>query len=128
MRYPIIFIVAGVLCLLVGEGFGIWMSQSPERFPLNPAHAHLNLAGWVTLALYGLIHHAYPALAQAKLAPLQCLLAILGPVLMAPGILIAITSGEGSVTLAIVGSIGVLLGTLLFAIMFLGKVAMAKTT
>jgi hypothetical protein len=81
----------------------------------------------VTLALYGLIHRAYPALATAKLAPVQCVLAILGPVIMAPGIYIAITSGEESVTWAIVGSLGVLLGTLLFAIMFAGKVAMAKT-
>jgi hypothetical protein len=126
MRYPSIFITAGLLCLLAGEGFGIWMSQSPERFPLNPAHAHLNLAGWVTLALYGLIHRAFPALATAKLAAVQCIVAILGAVLMAPGILIAITSGEQNVALAIVGSLGVLLGTLLFAIMFVGKVAMAK--
>lgn len=128
MRYPSIFIAAGLLCLLVGEVFGIWISQSPERFPLHPAHAHLNLAGWVTLALYGLIHRAFPALGKAKLAGAQCVLAILGAVLMAPGILIAITSGEGNVTLAIIGSLGVLLGTLLFAIMFIGKVAMAKET
>jgi hypothetical protein len=127
MRYATIFIVAGLLCLLVGECFGIWMSQSADRFPLHPAHAHLNLAGWVTLALYGLTHRAFPALATAKLAAVQCILAILGAVLMPPGVLIAITSGEQNVTLAIVGSIGVLLGTLLFAIMFIGKVAMAKS-
>jgi hypothetical protein len=126
MRYPTIFIVAGLLCLLVGEIFGIWISQSPERFPVHPAHAHLNLAGWVTLALYGLIHRAYPTLASAKLAPAQCVLAILGPVIMAPGIYIAITSGEQNVAWAIIGSLGVLLGTVLFAIMFAGKVAMAK--
>ena len=59
MRYPMIFIAAGLICLLIGEGFGMWISQAPERFPLHPAHAHLNLAGWVTLALYGLIHRAY---------------------------------------------------------------------
>jgi hypothetical protein len=127
MRYPSIFIVAGLLCLLVGECFGIWISQDMgAREPLHPAHAHLNLAGWVTLALYGLIHRAFPALTTAKLAAVQCILAILGAVLLAPGILIAITSGEQNVTLAIVGSLGVLLGTLLFAIMFVGKVAMAK--
>lgn len=126
MRYPAIFITVALLCLLVGEVFGIWMSQSPERFPLHPAHAHLNLAGWVTLALYGLAHRAFPVLGGTKLAPLQCVLAILGAILMPPGILIAITSGESNVTLAIVGSLGVLLGTLLFAIMFVGKVAMAK--
>lgn len=126
MRYPVIFIIAALLCLLAGEFFGIWMSQSTDRFSLAPAHAHLNLAGFVTLCLYGLIHRAYPQLAGAKLALPQCLLAILGAVIMAPGILIAITSGDQNLTLAIAGSLGVLLGTLLFAIMFVGKVAMAK--
>jgi hypothetical protein len=126
MRYPAIFITVALLCLLVGEAFGMWISQSPDRFPLHPAHAHLNLAGWVTLCLYGLVHHAYPQLASAKLAPLQCITAIVGGVLMPPGILVAITSGEQNLALVIVGSLGVMLGTLLFAIMFVGKVAMAR--
>ena len=128
MRYPSIFITVALLCLLVGEAFGMWISQSAERFPLHPAHAHLNLAGWVTLALYGLIHHAYPALGKARLAGVQCVVAILGAVIMAPGILLAITSGEQNLGPVIVGSLGVMLGTLLFAIMFVGKVAMAKAT
>ena len=80
----------------------------------------------MTLALYGLIHRAYPALATAKLAPVQCALAILGPLVMTPGILIAISSGGTDDKLAIVGSLGVILGTALFAIMFAGKVMMAK--
>jgi hypothetical protein len=122
MRYSSIFIGAGLLALLIGEGFGIWMSQDLDRFSLHPAHAHLNLAGWVTLALYGLIHGAYPELATAKLAPAQCALAILGAYIMAPGILIAITSGDQNQTWAIVGALGVTLGTLLFAVMFVGKV------
>src|SRR5262245_2318781 len=126
MRYPVIFIAAGLICLLIGEGFGIWMSQVPERFPLHPAHAHLNLAGWVTLALYGLIHRAYPELATAKPAPVQCLFAILGALVMAPGILIAINSGERDVMLAILGSLGVIVGTVLFAVMFAGRVALLR--
>jgi hypothetical protein len=126
MRYPIIFITTALICLLVGEGFGIWMSQATERYSLAPAHAHLNLAGFVTLTLYGLIHRAYPQLASAKLALWQCLLAIFGGVVIAPGILLAITSGDQNLALAIAGSLSVLLGTLLFVIMFVGKVAMAK--
>ena len=127
MRYPAIFITVALLCLLVGESFGVWISQDMgAREQLHPAHAHLNLVGWVTLTLYGLVHRAFPALATAKLAAAQCILAILGAILMPPGILIAITSGEQSVTLAIVGSLCVLLGTVLFTIMFIGKVAMAK--
>ncbi len=127
MRYPATFITVALLCLLVGEAFGMWISQSPERFPLHPAHAHLNLAGWVTLCLYGLVHHAYPQLAATKLAAVQCLVSIFGAVVMPPGILLAITSGEQNMGPVIAGSIGVMLGTLLFAIMFVGKVAMAKT-
>jgi hypothetical protein len=126
MRYSSIFITVAVLCLLVGEVFGIWMSQDTDRFSLHPAHAHLNLAGWVTLALYGLSHRAFPQLASAKLAPFQCILAVAGAIIMPPGILIAITSGEQNPMWAIIGALGVLLGTLLFAIMFIGKVAMAK--
>ena len=126
MRYPMIFIAAGLFCLLIGEGFGMWISQAPERFPLHPAHAHLNLTGWVTLALYGLAHRAYPALAGAKLAPLQCVAAIFGGVLMPIGILLAITSGEQNLAPVITGSLSVMLGTLLFAVMFFGKVVFTK--
>lgn len=128
MRYPSIFITVALLCLLVGEIFGIWISADLDRFSLHPAHAHLNLAGFVTLALYGLIHRAYPQLASAKLAPFQCAAAIFGGVVMPPGILIAILSGEAEPRVAIAGALGVLLGTLLFAIMFLGKVVMNKET
>jgi hypothetical protein len=126
MRYPMIFIAAGLICLLIGEAYGIWMSQAPERFPFSPAHAHLNLTGWVTLALYGLIHRAYPDLATARLAPIQCLFAVVGPFVMAPGIFIAIQSGERNVMLAILGSLLVVIGTVLFVIMFAGKVVMAR--
>lgn len=126
MRYPAIFISIGLLCLLIGEIFGIWMSQDLDRFSLHPAHAHLNLAGFVTLTLYGLIHRAYPQLARTKLAPVQCALAIFGGIVMPPGILIAIMTSEAQPGVAIAGSVGVLLGTLLFMIMFVGKVATAK--
>ncbi len=126
MRYPMVFIAAGLICLLIGEAFGMWISQAPERFPLHPAHAHLNLTGWVTLALYGLIHRAYPDLATAKLAPIQCLFAIVGPFVMSPGIFIAINSGERDLMLAILGSLLVIIGTVLFTIMFTGKVAFAR--
>jgi hypothetical protein len=121
-----IFITAGLVCLLIGEAYGIWMSQAPERFPFHPAHAHLNLTGWVTLALYGLIHRSFPELGKAKLAPFQCLFAVIGPFVMAPGIFIAIQSGERDVMLAILGSLLVVIGTVLFVIMFAGKVVMVR--
>lgn len=127
MRYPIIFIVVALLCLLAGESFGIWMSQDPSRFLLAPAHAHLNLVGWVTLTLYGLIHHAYPALGGARLAAVQCILAIIAAVTTPFTIVLAITSNDTNILPAILSSLCIVIATLMFAVMFLGKVAMAKT-
>jgi hypothetical protein len=124
MRYDVLFIVAALLCLLIGEVFGIWMSQDEARFMLSPAHAHLNLAGWATLALYGLMHRAYPALASSRLALIQFLAAALGAFVLAAGILIVIQTQQESV--AIAGALLVVTGTLLFAIMFVRKVALAK--
>ena len=124
MRYSVVFIVAAVLWLLVGESFGILMSQDQQRFVLAPAHAHLNLTGWVTLCLYGLVHNAFPVLAKTRLAIYQCAIAILGPIVMAPGILMVLQGGPE--TGAMIGSLLVITGTLLFAIMFVGKVALAK--
>lgn len=48
------FVAAGAAGLL-GMALGISMGISQD-FTLAPAHAHLNLLGWVTLAIYGLYH------------------------------------------------------------------------
>ncbi len=125
MRYDAIFIGAGLIILLFGEVFGMWMGMT-GNFQLGPSHAHLNLLGWVTLTLYGLAHRAFPALASAKLAPYQCGLAILGAIVLPAGIGIAIASTDSIPQIASIGSVVVFLATLLFAIMFFGKVAAAK--
>ncbi|MEJ0060694.1 MAG: hypothetical protein WDM79_14455 [Terricaulis sp.] len=118
MRYDAIFIIAGLLCLLCGEGLGIWMGVH-ENFTLAPAHAHLNLVGWVTLSLYGLIHRTYPGLKTSRLAPVQCVLAVIGAVLLPAGIAYGLL--HQVFIGAIVGSFIVITATLLFVIMFIRK-------
>lgn len=56
-----------VLYLMVGVGLGIAMG-STEDFTLRPVHAHLNLLGWATLALAGLIYSVYPDAGRSRLA------------------------------------------------------------
>jgi hypothetical protein len=46
------FFVTGALCGLAGMVWGSWMGASQDH-SLFPAHAHLNLLGWVTLAIMG---------------------------------------------------------------------------
>jgi hypothetical protein len=55
MRISDFCFVLAALCALAGMALGIVMGISQD-FTLAPAHAHLNLLGWVTMALYGLYH------------------------------------------------------------------------
>lgn len=125
MRYDIIFLTTALACLLIGEGLGIYMGISQD-FLLVPAHVHLNLLGWVTLAAFGLMHRAYPALGASRLAGAQCALAIISNIAMPAGLAVMLTSATHDPTLVKYASLGVILATLLFIIMFVRKAALAK--
>lgn len=56
-----------VIYLIVGVGLGIAMGAS-ENFTLRPVHAHINLLGWTTLALAGLIYRVFPKAGESRLA------------------------------------------------------------
>ncbi len=118
MRYDFIFITAALACLLTGMSMGIWMGIAHD-FTLSPVHAHLNLLGWVTLALYGLIHRTYPALGQSRAALPQCVLAIAASLTMPAGIALSILAQQPIV--AIVASLFLLIATATFATMFVRR-------
>jgi hypothetical protein len=51
-RLPLAFFSVAALCALAGVMWGAMMGAT-ENFTLSPAHAHLNLVGWASLALMG---------------------------------------------------------------------------
>jgi hypothetical protein len=53
--------------LLIGMTMGIAIGVT-ERFALAPAHAHINLLGWVTLALAAVTFTVWPQSATTRLA------------------------------------------------------------
>ena len=109
---PLIFVAAGVVCALVGMGWGIQMSATGDH-TLSPAHAHLNLLGWVSLTLFGLYNHAVPQAAQGLLPRVHLGVALLGVVIIVPGIVSAIRmTGE---TMAKIGSFLTIASMLIFA-------------
>lgn len=59
-RMARLWILIAVLYLLVGTTFGVIMGLT-QSLQYTPVHAHINLLGWATLALTGLIYKAYPA-------------------------------------------------------------------
>jgi len=52
---------------VVAISLGLYMGMT-EKFTEVPVHAHLNLLGWVSMALFGLIYQAFPAAGQTTLA------------------------------------------------------------
>ncbi len=109
---PYWFLGVSTLFVLAGMAWGIQMSITQDHI-LAPAHAHNNLIGFVTMAVYGFYYRLVPAAADKWLAVLHFWVALVGAVLFAPGIALAIT--EQGETLAQISSILVLVAMLIFA-------------
>lgn len=98
----LLFFASGAIYVAAGMLWGIHMGMTQD-FTLAPAHAHLNLVGFVTMSLMGLFYHLTPRAAASILSRVHFGLATLGVWTMVPGIALAET-GQG-LALAIVGSL-----------------------
>lgn len=98
--------------LLCGLVFGITMGMR-EDFTLAPAHAHLNLIGFVLMFMVGLYYRIVPAAGESSLAKIQAGLHVAGAIVFPFGI--AQTLLGGSVGFTIFGSLIVLTAMALFA-------------
>jgi hypothetical protein len=98
--------------LLCGLVLGIIMGIK-EEFTLAPAHAHLNLIGFVLMFLVGLYYRIVPVAGAGALAQIQAGLHIAGAMVLPIGVALVMTGGTGVV--AIVGSLIVLAAMALFA-------------
>jgi hypothetical protein len=106
-RLAVLFIVAGI-------AMGIGMAASHDH-SLMPAHAHLNLLGWVSLFLFGLYYERRPALDMKRLALVQVAVWSVGTVILTGSVGALHLGYEGAEPLAALSSLIVLAGALLFA-------------
>jgi len=93
-RVSLWFFAVAPIYVLIGMGFGIFMGAT-ENFTLAMAHAHLNLIGWVTMALYGTFY-ALAREASQKLAWTVFWLNNAGAAIMFPSLSMVLTFGDGS--------------------------------
>jgi hypothetical protein len=105
------FILIGLLYGTFGFAFGIWVGIN-ERFDQAHLHAHINLVGFASMVLFGLLYRSFPALATSKLAAAHFILFNLGAVVFLIGIPLA--QAHETVALAAGGSLTVLAGMLTF--------------
>ena len=110
------FFATAATFALCGMIWGIQMSARHDH-TLSPAHAHLNLVGFVVMSVYGAYYALTPAATKSHLARLHFGLATAAVAALVPGIVMAI-SGQGE-TLAKIGSVLAVLGMGLFMFMIL---------
>jgi cbb3-type cytochrome oxidase subunit 1 len=61
------FLRIAAVYFFIAVALGLYMGIT-QKFTATPVHAHLNLLGWVSMALFGLIYRAWPAAGQTMLA------------------------------------------------------------
>jgi hypothetical protein len=115
LRVAVIYALAG---MILGIAMGI--SEDHTQFP---AHAHINLVGWVSMAIYALVYRHYPAAAASPLARLHFWVANAGALLLTIGVYLMLRGNPALEVVAIVGSLLTLLGMLLFTAIVFTKVA-----
>ena len=114
-RLARLWILLGACYLIVGVSFGIGMSAM-EKFQFAPVHAHINLLGWATMALTGLIYGRFPKAGGSRLGVIHFwAFNLLTPVLLA-GLIFMFAGNPQMEPLLVVGSMGVLAALLLFVV------------
>ncbi len=88
-----VFFLAAVLCVTGGMFWGLQMGASGDH-SMTGAHAHLNLVGWTTMALFGLYYRVTPQAARGWLPKLHAVLAISGVIVMVGGLYVVLSGGN----------------------------------
>ena len=108
------YIVIGALWLLVGMILGIMMGAI-HNFQFMPLHAHVGLVGFACHSIFGLVYRQWPAMKNSRLTSLQFWIFVLATPITLIGLYFTLSGGPELPT--IIGSLGLLLGTILFFVM-----------
>jgi hypothetical protein len=106
-RAAVIFVIAGMV-------WGLAMAISDDHSTF-PAHAHLNLVGFVSLFLFGIFYHLHPAIDRSRIARAQVWAWVVGTIVMTIGVGLVHAGHESGDPLAAVGSLIILVDMVLFA-------------
>jgi hypothetical protein len=103
---------AAVLMVVAGMIWGIVMGIGQDHSTM-PAHAHLNLLGWVSLFLFGIYYHLHPAVDLNRLATVQVWIWIFGTIILTIGVGLVHSGHAVGDPIAAISSLVVLADTLL---------------
>lgn len=105
---------SAILFLIVGIAIGIHMSMSQNHAVMG-AHAHINLLGWVTSAVFGGYYALNPSKATGRLPMIQFVVYTLGVVAMGGALYLLLGGNTAMTPVVAVSSLVTFGGVLLFA-------------
>lgn len=114
MKASTVSFCSAVCFVIVGMIIGIIMAASGDH-SVFPAHAHLNLVGWVSLFLIGIFYRLHPALDASRVAMIQVGIWICGTIILVCGVAAIYLGHTDLEPIAIAGSFIVLGDMLWFA-------------
>jgi hypothetical protein len=110
-----IYFRTAILFLIAGICIGIYMSMSGNHAVVG-AHAHINLLGWVTSALFGTYLALNPAKASGLLPRVQYFIYVVGVIVMGTSLYLMLDGNTALVPVVAAASIIAFVGVLLFAV------------
>ena len=106
---------AATLFVIAGMSMGIAMAIAQDH-SVMPAHAHLNLLGWVSLFLFGIYYRLHPAADASRLALVQVGTWCVGTVILTVAVAAIHLGHTAADPIAGIGSLVLLADMLLFAV------------
>lgn len=102
-----------VLYLAVGLLLGLYMSIVHD-YTMTPIHVHINLLGWTTLTIAGILYYLFPELTDHLLAKTHFWLHNIGLPMMMIGLAFTVAGNNSLLLLTIIGSFATVIGLLFF--------------
>jgi hypothetical protein len=121
------FIRTAVLYLMAGVALGLFMAASHDH-SMFPAHAHLNLLGWVSMAIFACFYRLWPAAAATKLAKVHFWLYVPAHFVQMVSLFILLRGVEAIEPLLAIASFAVAGGIAVFAVNLWRHTASAAAT
>jgi hypothetical protein len=112
------YVAIALLWAVVGMLLGLYMGIAEDQ-KLLTVHVAMMLSGFVTLALYGMLYRLWPAMKKSPLALAQFWISALGTAGLIIGSYFLVTSG--SVPLAAIGSVAMIIGAAMMSWLFIAQ-------
>lgn len=117
-RLSLAFFSTAAVCGLCGMIWGVYMGSS-ENFTTMPAHAHLNLVGWASLALMGTFYALSGK--SGRLGWVNFCLSVSAVVVMIPSLALYLNGDKAALAGVMFGSVLAILGMATFVISVLSS-------